>query len=354
MCLLESSVLRKGKCTKNRVDFPLWILFWCLNIIRTLYINKVNLFKSFETKAWRVCYTFGWPYCIERGCHENFLSYGSSVVRLLAQTLMLKLLFQLCVSSVSLNAKSSLPPLSHSTNILHIFNICMLIYLFTSGLLSEFHDAHATSPLHSHWQHSVAMNATKNAIQKSVHNSHVQFNTYVFRCVGCMSLYRHCLANRLSVGCVCISRWREQTSVCIPIHKCMRYQHTIYNLFFVACAIVVNTASFLSHFGCDIQRIFVCTLFVPLQFAEFLAEICYVWFCCRQAPYSVYVAHLHRIIVVYIQHGFVLYFSLFLSLSSSRRLHNTKLNDNINIESHVLSLQCGSLTIDRNAFAMLT
>lgn len=26
-----------------------------------------------------VCFTFGWPYCIERGCHENFLSCGSSV-----------------------------------------------------------------------------------------------------------------------------------------------------------------------------------------------------------------------------------------------------------------------------------
>lgn len=39
-----------------------------------------------------VCSTFGWPYCIERSCHENFLSCDSSVVRLLAQTLMLTII----------------------------------------------------------------------------------------------------------------------------------------------------------------------------------------------------------------------------------------------------------------------
>lgn len=80
-----------------------------------------------------VCYTFGWPYSIERSCHENFLSCGS----LLLTSTNADADNQLAVYSfdgIHWSAASRIHTIHTVLAIFSTFNpICMFIYLFTSA-----------------------------------------------------------------------------------------------------------------------------------------------------------------------------------------------------------------------------
>lgn len=159
-----------------------------------------------------VCYTFGWPYSIERSCHENFLSCGS----LLLTSTNADADNQLAVynfDGIHWSAASRIHTIHTVLAIFSTFNpICMFIYLFTSA------SSISTTTHNSYAIRTLASQERDDVISNSVHN--FMCRTHMLAALyACLCRVPHVLFGIDSM-CKCISRWREQSSACILTHVC--------------------------------------------------------------------------------------------------------------------------------------
>lgn len=194
-----------------------------------------------------MCFTFGWPYCIERGCHENFLSCGGSVASLASTNAVdadyhlscvcvlhcvlwtrVRVSYAMCVCCWSADRKQPLPPSARS-----------YIQKIQKRKYSPHFDMHVD--LFIYLPTFVWFLARANSIVVHTANAFTeciwsecdgafyrnQFTIHMSHSSHCRTKYSSLFGKSILVRCPCISRWREQSSVCIPIQlECMRYQHT--------------------------------------------------------------------------------------------------------------------------------
>lgn len=108
----------------------------------------------------------------------------------------------------------------------HRASICPLIYLFTSARRSR-PSVVIRYVLHVLSEPSVRQPRKRWLKSKSIHDSHVAYSFAYYGSSVCGMNRVRCFSHFGGIdcdGCECISRWREQSSVCMSEHKCKRYQ----------------------------------------------------------------------------------------------------------------------------------